>query len=160
MLLQHDNARPYTSAATSVAIKSIRFEVVPHPPYSLDLTPSDLWLLRALKKHLRGKHCTCAVTAKWFWEQPNKFYSSGFEKLVQCWQHIKQEGDYVETWCIETKYIIWAILKALFHCNTLRGCKDTNMEAILLKHSLYKYENMLPQSGCFALLIVGCSSGV
>jgi histone-lysine N-methyltransferase SETMAR len=40
MFLQHDNVRPHTSAATSAAIHSIRFEVVPHPPYSPDLAPS------------------------------------------------------------------------------------------------------------------------
>jgi hypothetical protein len=41
MFLQHDDATPHTSVATSVAIESIRFEVVPHLPDSLDLAPSD-----------------------------------------------------------------------------------------------------------------------
>jgi hypothetical protein len=54
MFLQHDNARPHTSAATSAAVDSSRFVVVPHPPYSPDLASSDFWLFRALKKHLKG----------------------------------------------------------------------------------------------------------
>jgi hypothetical protein len=54
MLLQHDNAKPHTSAVTSAVRESIGFEVVPHPPYSLDLAPSDFWLFAALKKPLRG----------------------------------------------------------------------------------------------------------
>jgi hypothetical protein len=30
------------------------FEDVPHPPYSLDLAPSDFQLFAVLKKHLKG----------------------------------------------------------------------------------------------------------
>jgi transposase len=68
---QHDNAKPHTSYATSVVIESTRFEIVPHPPYSLHLAPSDFWLFAALKKHLKDKHFTCnediqAPTKKWF----------------------------------------------------------------------------------------------
>jgi transposase len=58
LLLQHDNARPHTSAATSAAVDSIGFEVVPHPPYSPDLVLSDFWLFGALKKHLRDNRFT------------------------------------------------------------------------------------------------------
>ena len=42
-LLQHD-ARPHTSAATRDAIQSLDFSVLPHPPYSPDLAPSDFHL--------------------------------------------------------------------------------------------------------------------
>jgi histone-lysine N-methyltransferase SETMAR len=57
MLLQH-NTRLHTSAATSAAIESIGFEVVPHPPYSPDLVLSDFWLFRAFKTHLKGNRFT------------------------------------------------------------------------------------------------------
>jgi transposase len=59
MLLQHDKARPHTSAAVSAAIESIRSEIVPHPPYSLDLVLSEFWLFAALKQHLEGIHFIC-----------------------------------------------------------------------------------------------------
>jgi hypothetical protein len=32
------------------------FEVVPNPPYSLDLALSDFWMSAALKKPLKGIH--------------------------------------------------------------------------------------------------------
>jgi len=55
MFLQHDNARPYASAATFAAIDNIGFEDSPHPPpYSPDLAPSDFGLFGALKKYLKG----------------------------------------------------------------------------------------------------------
>jgi hypothetical protein len=44
LFLQHDEATPYTTAATSTAIQSIIFEVIPCPPYSTDLTLSVFWL--------------------------------------------------------------------------------------------------------------------
>jgi transposase len=71
MLLQYDNAKLHTSYATSAVIESTRFEIVPHPPYSLDLAPSDFWLFAALKKHLKEIYFTCdedvqAATEKWF----------------------------------------------------------------------------------------------
>jgi hypothetical protein len=54
------------------------------------LAPPNFWLFGALKKHLKGNHFTCdeevqAAMAKWFREQPEKFYSDRFEKLVQRW---------------------------------------------------------------------------
>jgi histone-lysine N-methyltransferase SETMAR len=60
MLFRHDNARPPTSAATTAAVESIGFDVVPRPPYSPDLAPSDFWLFGALEKHLKGNCFTCA----------------------------------------------------------------------------------------------------
>jgi histone-lysine N-methyltransferase SETMAR len=88
-LLPHGNARPHTCAATSATVDSIGYEVVPHPPYSPDLAPSDFWFFGALKKHLKSNCFTCdevrTAMAKWFREQPEKFYSDGFETLVQRW---------------------------------------------------------------------------
>ena len=41
VLLQHDNARPHTSAQTQDVIRELGFTQIPHPPYSPDLAPSD-----------------------------------------------------------------------------------------------------------------------
>jgi hypothetical protein len=59
-------------------------------------------LFAALKKHLKGVHFTCgeevqAATGKWFREQPEEFYTGGFEKLVQRSRHcIEPKGHYME----------------------------------------------------------------
>lgn len=50
MLLEHNNARPHTNAATSAAKDTVRSQVVPHPSYSLDLSPSYFRLFVGLKK--------------------------------------------------------------------------------------------------------------
>ena len=55
ILLQHDNATPHTSERTKAIISELGFELVPHPPYSPDLAPSDYWLFGEMKRPLRGK---------------------------------------------------------------------------------------------------------
>jgi hypothetical protein len=64
------------------------------------LAPPDFWLLRALKKHLKGNRFTCdeevqAATAKWFREQPEKFYTTGSKNLFSAGSFVSNEGYYV-----------------------------------------------------------------
>jgi len=54
VILHHDNARPHTAQATTAAIAAKGWTVLPHPPYSPDLAPSDFHLFGPLKDYLRG----------------------------------------------------------------------------------------------------------
>ena len=47
---------PHCSAQTQDAMTSLKFTVVPHPPYSPDWAPSDFWLLPKFKETLKGQH--------------------------------------------------------------------------------------------------------
>ena len=47
--LQQDNARPHTANATMMTLRHMKSEVLPHPPYSPDLAPSDFHLFGPLK---------------------------------------------------------------------------------------------------------------
>jgi histone-lysine N-methyltransferase SETMAR len=49
LLLQHDNPRPLTNLKTREAITKFGWTVLPHPPYSPDLAPSDFHLFGAVK---------------------------------------------------------------------------------------------------------------
>jgi hypothetical protein len=55
-LLHHDNARPHTARATQERIQELQWELLEHPPYSLDLAPHDFHLFGPLKNHLGGDH--------------------------------------------------------------------------------------------------------
>jgi hypothetical protein len=39
---------------TKAAIQELDWEILPHPPYSPDLTPSDYYLFRSVSNNLRG----------------------------------------------------------------------------------------------------------
>jgi hypothetical protein len=71
------------SAKSQAAIRPRWFQQLNHPPYNIDLAPSDYFLFRAMKK-ISGKRFSSdevkeAVTT-WFEEQ-SKFFSSGIKSL-------------------------------------------------------------------------------
>ena len=55
VILQHDNAKPHVSIETQQKIRELGWEVLPHPPYSPDIAPSDYHLFGSLSHHLSGK---------------------------------------------------------------------------------------------------------
>ena len=46
--LQHDNARPHVTKPVKIYLETLKWEVLPHPPYSPDITPSDYYLLQLM----------------------------------------------------------------------------------------------------------------
>ena len=48
-VFHHDNARPHTSLATRQKLLELGWDVLPHPPYSLDIGPSDYYLFHSLQ---------------------------------------------------------------------------------------------------------------
>src|SRR5215510_942164 len=50
-----DNARPHTAHQTLAQIARYGWTLMPHPPYSPDLAPSDFYLSGQLKNSLRGR---------------------------------------------------------------------------------------------------------
>jgi histone-lysine N-methyltransferase SETMAR len=79
----------------------MKFEVLPHPPYSPDLVPSDFHLFGPLKESLRGCKFNLddvqLAVHEWLRGQPQEFFSSGIQVLVSCWHKcIELQGNYVE----------------------------------------------------------------
>ena len=56
ILFLQDNARPHTAHRTMCTLQQLGWEVLPHPPYSPDLAPSDFHLVGPLKEFLGGQH--------------------------------------------------------------------------------------------------------
>ena len=48
LIFHQDNATPYTSLVTCKKLLELGWEVMPHPPYISDLTPSDYHFFRLL----------------------------------------------------------------------------------------------------------------
>jgi histone-lysine N-methyltransferase SETMAR len=47
---------------TKAAIQELDWEILPHPPYSPDLAPSDYHLFRSLSNNLRGAEFLSTTT--------------------------------------------------------------------------------------------------
>lgn len=102
VLLLHDNAPVHKSRQTVSALKECGFQELSHPAYSPDLAPSDYYLFRNLKKHLRGRRFSSddelkGAVSEWFNNQTPDFYLSGISSLPIKWrQCIELRGDYIE----------------------------------------------------------------
>ena len=64
VLLLHDNARAHTAQLTINTILQLNWEVLEHPAYSPDLTPSDFHLFGPLKNALRSRRFAAADEVK------------------------------------------------------------------------------------------------
>ena len=77
-------------------------EILPHPPYSPDMAPSDFYLFQNLKSHLHGTQyesnkSVIEVVNKFLGDQENAYYFEGIRKLEQRWAKcIASKGDYIE----------------------------------------------------------------
>ena len=55
VILHHDNATPHTARVTQGWLEKYGWEILPHPPHSPDLAPSNYHLFGPLKRELAGK---------------------------------------------------------------------------------------------------------
>ena len=55
VLFHQDNAPCHKFMKWMVKLNELSFELLPHPPYSPDLGPSNYWLFADSKKMLQGK---------------------------------------------------------------------------------------------------------
>ncbi|XP_018349932.1 PREDICTED: histone-lysine N-methyltransferase SETMAR-like [Trachymyrmex septentrionalis] len=100
IIFHQDNAPCHKSMATMVKLNELGFELLPHPPYSPDLAPSDYFLFAELKKMLAGKKFrsdeeVIAETDAYFEGQPKSFYKTGIERLERRWTNcIALKGNY------------------------------------------------------------------
>ncbi|GBP75182.1 Mariner Mos1 transposase [Eumeta japonica] len=58
IILLHDNARPHVAVPVKNYLKTLDWEVLPHPPYSPDIAPSDYHLLRSMAHALSEQRYT------------------------------------------------------------------------------------------------------
>ena len=101
-LLLHDNATCHTAETVRDRLAAYDWEILPHPPYSPDLSPPDFDLFPVLKETLRGKRyadldeLAVAVTAR-IRQIEEQGLCRGIEKLPQRWEAtIQKLWDYIE----------------------------------------------------------------
>lgn len=90
-LLLHDNARPHCAKMTLHKINELGYEIVDHPPYSPDISPTDYHLFKHLELFLRGRQFKNEDEVKiaftdFLGRQTKDFYQKGIYSLTDRWQ--------------------------------------------------------------------------
>ncbi|KOX80733.1 Histone-lysine N-methyltransferase SETMAR [Melipona quadrifasciata] len=99
--VDHDNARPHVALAVRQTLLLFDWDVLPHPPYSPDLAPSDYYLFLSLKNSLRGKSFKSISEIKthldeYFTSKLKQFWKEGTMRLPERWKKvIEQNGSYI-----------------------------------------------------------------
>ena len=97
-----DNAPAHKSIKTMAKINKLRFELLPHPPYSPDLALSDFYLFPNLKRWLQEERFSSNEGVEWetyiyFGGLDKSHYTRGIEILKDPWtKFIELKGDYVK----------------------------------------------------------------
>ncbi|KAG5321251.1 MOS1T transposase, partial [Pseudoatta argentina] len=55
VILLHDNARPHVAKPVKTYLETLKWEVLPHPPYSPDIAPSNFHLFRSMAHGLADR---------------------------------------------------------------------------------------------------------
>ena len=96
------NVRPLASGAVSEILEKYGWQVLPHPPYSPDMSPPAFHLLPKLKKPLRGKRFRSIEevsneVTRVIRSINNVGVLTGIHDLSKGWTSvIKHNGDYIE----------------------------------------------------------------
>ena len=102
MLFHHENAPAYTSAIATAKLFDLRYEILPHPPYSPGLAPSEYFTFHNMKTWLGGKRFSSneeiiAVRNEYFEGFDKNYFLKGIKTLEYCYNKwIQLKGDYVE----------------------------------------------------------------
>lgn len=100
VILLHDNARPHVAAPVKTYLETLKWEVLPHPPYSPDIAPSDYHLFRSMTHGLSEQQFTSYENTKnwidsWIAAKEVSFFRRGIQMLPERWQKVvSSDGQY------------------------------------------------------------------
>lgn len=102
VILLHDNARPHTGKVVKDTLENLNWEILPHPPYSPDIAPSDFHLFRSMT-HALSDQCfhsyedTKKWVDSWIASKDASFFRRGIHLLPERWEKVvSSDGQYFE----------------------------------------------------------------
>jgi len=102
VILLHDNAPSRTAKPVKDTLKSLGWDILPHPPYSPDLAPSDYHLFASMGHALAEQHFSNFEKVgkwldEWFAAKDKQFFWHGIHKLPERWAKcVEADGQYFE----------------------------------------------------------------
>jgi len=102
VVLLHDNARPHSASRTNASIKLFNWDIFDHPPYSLELAPSDYHFFTKMKVWLATQRFHTYEELvdgvnNWLHNLAASFFDEGLQKLVSRYNKcLNADGNYVE----------------------------------------------------------------
>ena len=90
MILLHDKARSHVAKPVKTYLETLQWEVLPHPPYSPDIAPSDFHLFRSMTHGLADQRFHSYEEAKkcidsWITSKDMWFFERGIHILPERW---------------------------------------------------------------------------
>jgi histone-lysine N-methyltransferase SETMAR len=98
--LLHDNSRVHDNQEVKDYLRQKHIILMPHPPYSPDLSPCDYWLNDYIKRNLKDQPNANALfkaVSEFVFSIPEKEYKKTFERLIERMELcINNNGNYFE----------------------------------------------------------------
>ncbi|KAG5325755.1 MOS1T transposase, partial [Pseudoatta argentina] len=100
VILLHDNARPHVAKPVKTYLETLKWEVLPHPPYSPDIAPSDFHLFRSMAHGLADRRFHSYEEAQkwidsWIASKDMSFFRRGIHVLPERWSKVvESDGKY------------------------------------------------------------------
>ncbi|KAG5307761.1 MOS1T transposase, partial [Pseudoatta argentina] len=100
VILLHDNARPHVAKPVKTYLETLKWEVLPHPPYSPDIAPSDFHLFRSMAHGLADRRFHSYEEAQkwidsWIASKDMSFFRRGIHVLPERWEKVvSSDGQY------------------------------------------------------------------
>ncbi|KAG5322384.1 MOS1T transposase, partial [Pseudoatta argentina] len=100
VILLHDNARPHVAKPVKTYLETLKWEVLPHPPYSPDIAPSDFHLFRSMAHGLADRRIHSYEEAQkwidsWIASKDMSFFRRGIHVLPERWEKVvSSNGQY------------------------------------------------------------------
>ncbi|KAG5322304.1 MOS1T transposase, partial [Pseudoatta argentina] len=97
---RHDNARPHVAKPVKTYLETLKWEVLPHPPYSPDIAPSNFHLFRSMAHGLADRRFHSYEEAQkwidsWIASKDMSFFRRGIHVLPERWEKVvSSDGQY------------------------------------------------------------------
>ena len=100
VILHHDSTRPHVAKPVKTYLETLKWEVLPHLPYSLDIAPSDYYFFRSMAHGLTDQHFNSYEDIEkwldsWIASKDEHFYRNGIRALSERWAKVvANDGQY------------------------------------------------------------------